>query len=212
MQQWLLNIEKNHQTQLNNCVQKSEELREQAEALHEMLSQTGIQQFRQSIHESLNQGEKQLQSLYSKGDAILKTIKTQFEYFEKFTQRSLDQIEASSLKGIEIFHAELAKYDASQFHRIADESCMHIAKFAQEAVSKNRKIFKSFQWRFLLLAIITTLLTTFVVGLYVADELPWEMHQQAMSERQAGRLLLAAWKDLSAEERIKILSHESDTA
>lgn len=209
MQQWLLNIERNHQQQLNECLQKSEQLKEQAIALNEMLSQTGIQQFRQSVHQALNQGEKQLQSLYSKGDAILKTIKTQFEYFEQYTNKSLQQIESSSLQAIEIFHTELSKYDATQFHRIADESCMHIQEFAQDAVKKNRKILKSFQWRFLLLVILTTLLTTFVVGLYVADELPWEMHKQAMSERQAGRLLLSAWQDLSQQERQKILHHES---
>lgn len=52
-----------------------------------------------------------------------------------------------------------------------------------------------------------TILTAFIVVLYLNGELPWEMHHVAQNERQAGRMLLQVWPKLSQEEKTKILAY-----
>ena len=39
----------------------------------------------------------------------------------------------------------------------------------------------------------------------MSNELPWEIHQHAINERQAGKVLMQAWPMLSEEEKTKIL-------
>jgi hypothetical protein len=47
-----------------------------------------------------------------------------------------------------------------------------------------------------------------VFGLYTNNEYPWEMHQQALNERDAGKILLNAWPTLTYHEKNKILYHQ----
>ncbi|QDP71727.1 hypothetical protein FOG18_03640 [Legionella israelensis] len=209
MREWQQTIEQEKQTHLKQHQEQTQSLRQELDALHQLLSQTGMDHFRQSITTTLSQGEKQLKSLQAKGEKLVENMNLQLEHFNQFTEQSIEKIQNYTSEAITRFDTKLSQYDVNEFHRIVDESCLHIEHFSQNAINKNKHLLKSLQWRFLLLAIITTLLTTFVIGLYVSDEMPWETHQQAMNERQAGRVLLQAWPHLSHQERIKILKHET---
>jgi len=83
-----------------------------------------------------------------------------------------------------------------------------VERVANDAVSKSNKLLSMFQLRLGLFAVLTTILTSFVIVLYLSDELPWEMHHQAMNERQAGKVLLNAWPKLTQEEKAKILNDD----
>ena len=61
-------------------------------------------------------------------------------------------------------------------------------RVASDAVNKSNKLLSMFQIRFGLFAVFTTVLTAFVIVLYLSGELPWEMHHQALNERQAGKV------------------------
>ena len=63
--------------------------------------------------------------------------------------------------------------------------------------------------RFSLVAVFTTVLTAFVILLYLNGELPWEMHHKAINERHAGKVLLQAWPNLTLEEKTKILNDDN---
>lgn len=208
MREWQQTIVQEKQTHIQQHQEQTLSLRQELDALHQLLSQTGMDRFRQSIKALLEQGEQQLKSLQEKGEQLVEHMNQQLEHFNQFTRQNIEKIEQHTSDAIARFDTKLSQYDMSELHRIADESCLHIERFAQEAVGKSNYLLKSFQWRFLLVAIITTLLTTFVIGLYVSDEMPWETHQQAMGERKAGRLLLQAWPHLSHQEKIKILKHD----
>lgn len=131
----------------------------------------------------------------------------QQELLKTLTSDSLTRIDKQSEHAIALISKQLSRYDPQKFHRIANESCEQVKQAAHEAVHKSNKLLRMFQLRFNLFTVLTTILTAFIISLYLNGELPWEMHHQAKNERQAGKVLLQAWPKLSQEEKTKILGY-----
>lgn len=184
----------------------SERWQNELNQAHKLFTQTGIEQLQELISKTVHQSSNQL--------AQLQQIHTQFT---QHCARHQEQLKAQTLHSIELIDkhckqsvldisSHLAKFDANQFHRIASESCDHVERVARDAVYKSNKLLNSVQLRFGFVATLITLLTAFIVVFYLSDELPWEMHHQAMEERQAGKVLLQAWPNLNQAEKNKILN------
>ncbi len=206
---WQHDLEEKTHVHQAHYKQQTQSIQRELESLHEILSQTGMSKFHSSIADILAQGEKQLQSVHENGEQLIKQMQSQLVQFTEMSQQSLQLIEQHSQDSIKTVNQALTQCDLQQFNRIANESCSHIERFAQKAVQKTSYFFQSFQWKILTLAIVASLLTSFITGLYVNDESPLETHQQAKNERQAGKLLLEAWPQLSHEEKVKILKQET---
>lgn len=200
----------------NAIAQQSKELqnyteifKQELEVINSLLANTGINQFKESIHKTLMQGEGHLQILEHNSNQLIDTLQQQQQSLNTLTEQCLAKIEQQAASSSEAIAAQCAQYDAYQFHRIASESCDHVEKAALDAVNKSNKLFRRLHVRFGGLALIMTVLSTFLMVLYLSDELPWEMHHQAMNERQAGKVLLQAWPKLSQEEKAKILNDDN---
>jgi hypothetical protein len=193
--------------------QKAQQLQHYLSTVHnelttitDLLTHTGITQFRSITEKALSQGEANLQLLEQKCDQITHNFQQQQEQLKGLTENCLDKIESRFLLTSQAIANQLSKYDVHQFHRIASESCDHVERVAQDAVNKSNKLLGLFQFKAGFFAIFLTFLTAFIIVLYLSDELPWEMHHQAMNERQAGKVLLQAWPNLTQEEKAKILN------
>jgi hypothetical protein len=138
-------------------------------------------------------------------------LQQQQEALQVLTEHSLAQINKHSEQATQNISSQLGQYDPQQFQRIALESCEQVKRAANNAVNKSNKLLQIFHLRFNFFAVLTTLLTAFIVVLYLNGELPWEMHHQAKNERQAGKVLLQAWPKLSQEEKTKILGYISNS-
>jgi hypothetical protein len=134
-------------------------------------------------------------------------LQQQQESISLLTDKSLAQINQHRDQLIQHLHKQLSPYAPDQFQRIAHESCELVKQSANDAVNKSNKLLHSFQLRFNFFAVLITILTAFIVVLYLNGELPWEMHHVAKNERQAGRMLLQVWPKLSQEEKTKILTY-----
>ena len=180
--------------------------------LNETVSAAGVGHFRKTSEHLLAQWELHLDSIKNDIQQRMQQSHEETHRLEHFTQQGMAQIEHYVTKSLVKITQELSQYDVAQFHRVAHESCDHVARLAQATVSKSNKILGLFQVRHGVLALLTTLVTVFLVVLYLNDELPWEQHHQAMNERKAGKVLLNAWPKLSKEIRAKILndSHYND--
>ena len=196
MEQQALRIQQHTQTLHNELL-----------LINETLSIAGISKFRTNTEKALSQGEINLQLLENSCNQFTQNFQQQQEKMRIITEHCIAKIEKHAALTTQAIASQLAKYDVHQFHRIASESCDHVERVANDAVNKSNKILSIFQLRFGLFAIFTTILTAFVIVLYLSDELPWEMHHQAMNERQAGKVLLQAWSSLSPEEKTKILNN-----
>jgi hypothetical protein len=186
----------------------SQRLQNELASVHDLLSQAGTTRFRVIAEKALSQGETQLKILENSCNQFTENFQDQQEQLELLTQQCIIRIEQQSTKATQAIAEQLAKYDAQHFHRIANESCDHVERVAKDAVSKSNKLFQVFQMRFGLFAVFTTMVTTFVIVLYLSGELPWELHHKAVKERHAGKVLLQAWPNLTLEEKSKILNDE----
>lgn len=184
------------------------QLHDEVKKINESLSEAGITRFRLSAEQILMQTEAHLKTLEKNTQAFILEAQKKHEQLVSFTQQCLTKIDQQSQKTVERINNELKHYDVAQFHRIANESCEHVERLAQATVKKSQRILGLFQLRHGLFAIVTTMLTAFFVSLYLNGELPWEMHHKAVSERQAGKVLLDAWPSLSKEIKAKILRDE----
>lgn len=196
------------QQQASRLHQHSQMLQNELGSLHDLLSQAGTTRFRVIAEKALSQGEVQLQILENSCNQLTENFQDQQEQLELLTQQCIIRIEQHTTKAAQAIAAQLAKYDAHQFHRIANESCDHVERVANNAVSKSNKLLRMFQMRSGLFAVFTTIITTFVIVLYLSGELPWELHHKAINERHAGKALLQAWPNLTLEEKTKILNDE----
>ncbi|ASQ44696.1 hypothetical protein [Legionella clemsonensis] len=208
MLEWRHDIEQQAQIQQNKAQQQLQNLHNELDALQEVLTQAGIARFRLSAEKILKQGEDHLGNLQKASQQLLDEITDKHQELGKFLEKSLNQLEQYTLRAIERLDEHFTQYDIHHFRRIANESCEQVERVAHNAVIKSQGILGRFQWRAASLALITTVITACVMGFYISNELPWEIHQHAKNEREAGKVLIKAWPTLTQEEKAKILSYQ----
>ncbi|KGP62339.1 hypothetical protein EP47_13200 [Legionella norrlandica] len=186
----------------------TQSLQNELTAIQNVISQTGVINFKITAEKALAQGETHLHSLEKTCKQFSIICQQQQEKIKALTEKSIDKIERHAVQATQNIASQLSKYDAHHFHRIASESCDHVEQVANEAIKKSSKLLNTFQFRLGFFAMFITIITAFIIVIYLNDELPWEMHHQAMSERQAGKVLLQAWPKLSQKEKEKILNQD----
>lgn len=204
MMDWRQEIEQ----QASRLELHNQTLHHELSAVHHLLSQAGTENFRATVEKALAQGEAHLKNMERCSALFAEQLQKQQEKLKALTDKSVEKLEQHTTEAMLSIASQLSKYDVQHFHRIATESCDHVERVANNAVTKSNKLLHLFQVRFNLFAVVTTVVTAFIIVLYLSDEFPWEMHHQAMNERQAGKVLLKAWPNLTQLEKAKILSHE----
>lgn len=204
MMEWREEIEQ----QAMQLKQQTQLLHNELSAIYGLISHAGVAEFRLTAEKALAQGESHQQLLEHNCNQLTQTMTHHKEKLHRLTEQCIDKFEKHAAQTTQTLVAQLSKYDVHKFHRIASESCDHVERVANDAVNKSNKLLSMFQLRFGLFAVFTTILTAFVIVLYLSDELPWEMHHQAMNEREAGKVLLQAWPGLTQEEKTKILKDD----
>ncbi|WED43032.1 hypothetical protein [Legionella cardiaca] len=207
MLEWRQDIEQQAQIQQNKSQQQLQNLHNELDTLQEVLTQAGIARFRLTAEKTLKQGEEHVNSLQKVSQQLLDEMTNGFQELNKLLEKSLSQIEQYTVRAIERLDEHFTQYDVHHFRRIANESCEQVERVAQNAVIKSQGLLGRFQWRAASLALCTTIITAFAIGFYVSNELPWEIHQQAKNEREAGKVLIKAWPTLTQEEKAKILNN-----
>lgn len=198
--------------QQNRIGQQQQQLEDDLAALKTTLADTGILNLRTATESLLNHAQTQVKTMEKASQRFILELENRQQEVTQLSQACLAKIEGQSQKALTQMLSELKHYDVAQFHRIANESCSHVERLAQATIKKSQRALGLFQLRHSVLAILTTALTAFIVSLYLNGELPWEMHQKAVSERQAGKVLLDAWPSLSQEIKAKILGDEHNNA
>ncbi|STX27623.1 Uncharacterised protein [Legionella beliardensis] len=203
---WRQELETHSQIQEKKINHQLQNLQQELEALQEVLTQAGIARLRLSLEQALKDGEEHIALLQKTGQTILNDIQIQQQEVNKIIAAGLNHMEQYTVQALTRINNQLADYDVDHFRRVASESCMQVEKVATVTMRKSANLLKAFQWRSIALALVTTFLTAFAISLYVSSETPWESHQHALNERQAGRALMKIWPQLSHQEKDKILT------
>lgn len=206
---WRQDIELQAQAQEKKTASQLQALHDELEALQDVLTQAGLARLRIRCEEALQQGETHLTALQKTCQQLLADMTSQQQNFSQMISESLIMLETHADQAIAKIHGQLASYDIEHFRRVANDSCEQVEKASSNAIQKSAGILHNFQWRSVALAFSTTIVATFMLGMYLSNEMPWEIHQQAKNEREAGRTLLKAWPLLSQQEQNKILNTRS---
>lgn len=209
MMQWRQDIE---QQVLNNQLkaqQQLQSLHHELDALQEVLTQAGLARFRLAAEKTLKQGEHYIEELHDTSQQLVNDIDEKHNHFAHLMEEQLKLIQEHADEAIDRVDEQLQQCDFQLFRRIANDSCEQVEKVATNAISKSERLLRNFHLRSIAMALITTVITSFAIGLYMNNEFPWEIHQHVMNEREAGKVLIKAWPALTQEEKDKILSSHS---
>lgn len=203
MMDWRQSIEQQQHLQEQAIARQFLQLRTELQALQGVLTEAGIGRLRTHSDDVLKQGESCLNLLQTTGSQLLASMSVQQQEFSQLVTRSLEQLNRHSSHADE--HDNRSLYNAEQFRHIASNTCEHVEKVAKETLQKSAGLWRNIQWHASALALATTFFTAFAIGLYINNEMPWEIHKKASNEREAGKALLKAWPGLSQQERNKIM-------
>ncbi|STX50090.1 Uncharacterised protein [Legionella busanensis] len=206
MMAWQQDLETQAQMQKKKINYQLQHLQQELESLQEILAQAGIEKLRVNLEKILKDSESHLGLLEKISQKILANSDLKQQEANNRMILRLEQIEEHTLQALEQINNKLAANDIDHFRRVSSENCLHVEKVATLTMRKVANLLKAFQWRSIALALATTFIIAFAINLYVSNETPWESHQQALSERQAGQVLIKAWPHLSHLEKDKILA------
>lgn len=174
----------------------------------ETLSDAGIARLKLQLNEVINLFEDKMSRFDDLHHMISDIFAQEKLGLAKAVTQSKQEIAEQCKKTVDKIESQLSHYDVDHFRRVASESCDQVEHVAQNAVQTSTKMMRHFQWRTVALVLITTFVTSLTIGMYVSDEWPWELHQIAMNEREAGKVLIKAWPSLTHQERERILTHD----
>jgi len=175
--------------------------------MQNVISEAGLECFRTMAEETISQSDDYLHGLKNIEQQLLRQIHDHRAELTRITQHAMTRITQKAAQSAHILDEKLSQHDAIQFNQLAHHSfekkkAPTVLPMKQEVTIPTNDI----KWQSITLTFVASFLTALVFGLYTTDELPWEMHQQATSERGAGKALINAWPSLSHQEKNKILN------
>jgi len=161
-----------------------------------MMTETGAARWRVAADKAMKDGQEHLQQAQQTVDYINQTIKQGCDHLEK----SIGQTSANIAQ-------EARALPIENFKQIVTQGGEKIKSTTATNIGQVTQLIQQFHWKNIGMMLGITLLIIFLTGLFLSDEWPWEMHQTAAKERNAGRLLLAAWPHLTPAEQQDVVNN-----
>lgn len=190
-----------------------ETLKGEMDKMQKIIAEAGLDSFRIAAEETVSQTDDYLNSLKNTEQQLLRQIHGHRAELTRITQHAMTRITQKTSQAIELLEEKLSSQAPEPFPPVMLEQIPKDAEPEEKEVCLENTATdipqrKSSEWRSATLTLVTSLITVIVFGLYTNNEYPWEMHQQAINERDAGKILLNAWPTLTYHEKHKILHHE----
>lgn len=202
MNQYSANQQQQIEDQLNAVKQHTD-------ALHELMTETGAARFRLVAEHNLQIGEQHLQQISHLCLKQQKQFEQQQKKLDELAEQHLNEIKQLELRVAQRIQNFLEQLNITEMRELADNARNSIENYAIDSVQQSKKLLRKFHWKNFLLILSLVVLNTLAMGLYISDEMPWEIHQHAVQERKAGQTLLNAWPTLEDETKHKILAHST---
>jgi len=154
--------------------------------LREIMTEAGAARWRLSAQEALRMGDLQIQNLKKTSDELKVLLNDSRERFERTSHSTVKTINES----IDLFKVD-------EFKKYVEQSHEEVKKTSGAAIKRINDILRWFQWKNLGLALGLSIISAVVIGLYIDDEWPWELHSKVVKERAAGEALMNAWPHLN---------------
>ena len=203
--EWRQHIEQQSEKENLRIQQQLQHLEQEIKSLKEVLTQVGISRLRINMEQATKEGQAHLTTLHKTSADTLTKLKAQHQQLMGIHEDNLVALHQHTTDSLKRIDTHLSEYDFNHFRRVASESCMQVEISALDSIKKTARYLKLFQWRTIALVISATLFSSIIIGLYLSNELPWEIHKQVLNEREAGKTLMRAWPYLTQQEKNNIL-------
>lgn len=194
----------------NNTAEIEEKLREKAKQLdhhirnissdihhfREMLARTETQQLRAETEKLSQQGKQEIKLLENIFRNTKTTIATQC--------LQLNKASMTTVKNVSQLVSSVRK---THLKKITEERLHEMQKNCVSSSQKIHRSIASLHWRNLVMVVLVTLLVASIVSLYVDNAWPWQAHQQILKQREAGKILLNSWQQLSHSDQELIIQN-----
>lgn len=207
MSQWKRDVEQSIQDNQVTLNEQLDDIREVANELRDVMTEAGVARWRLAAESALQEGKDHIKTLESTSKNHLDNIHAANEEFNKLAKKSFDRLDRASAYTIKNISEAVSSFRINDFQRMAEQSCELVQETSASAISRLRDLVKWFHWKNLGLAFAITIFATITVGLYLSDEMPWEIHKQVVAQRNVGQAVLSAWHDLQETDKELILQH-----
>ncbi len=177
--------------------------------MQQVISDAGLECFRLAAEETVSQGTDYLQGLKNTEQQLLRQIHDHRAELTRISQHAMTLITKKTSQVTSFIDKQLSQQNDILLKPIMHQQMKDICPPIAENPLTEAPNLKHVEWRAVSLTLVSSLITALIFGLYVSGEYPWEMHQQATSERGAGKALLNAWPTLTHHEKNKILYRAS---
>lgn len=170
----------------------------------EIMSAAGAARWRIAAEQALKEGETHTAKLQQLINEFENVMNRNVDRLDRVTQESERRI-AKLLSTISVEQGEVIE----NVRLRAEKSYQSINIVADETAKSFKNALLRVRMERFGIALITAILVTFLMGLYLNAEWPWETSLRAQQERNVGRAILNAWPSLSSEEQqhIKDATH-----
>jgi hypothetical protein len=153
--------------------------------LGEMITEAGAARWRLSAQDALRLGDLQLS-----------TVKKLSEETKNLMNDSCARYEKAALAATKNLKEAIAQFKMEEYKTYTENCAEEVKKNSSVALQKITDIFSWFQWKNMALCLGFSIIAAVVIGLYIDDEWPWELHSKVVKERAAGQALMNAWPHL----------------
>lgn len=170
-------------------------------------NEMGISRLRQTMRDVLVEGEQHVKALQATGEAQLEELQKSNDQIRKLAKKSFERLDRASNFVVKNISDSLSSFRLNDFKRLTDESREVIEHVSVSTIKRMKEMVHWFHWKNLALAAAITIIVTLSLGLFLNDETPWEAHNKAVVQRNAGQALINAWPSLSPKEQQRIMEH-----
>ena len=158
-----------------------------------LMTEAGATRWETTAQNILNQGQAHLAILRAISNDVSKTL-----------QENINQLHQASIQANDNISFATKTFRTDEFKQTTTESCHKIKTAANSAIRTLVSLVRNFHWKNITMLFTLTLMVITTTGLYINAEWPWEIHQDVVNERKAGKILLNAWPYLNAAQQQNI--------
>lgn len=207
MSVWKHDIEASFKVHEEQVQSQLASIKEHGESLNEIMTEAGAARWRIAAENSLKEGQDHLFKLEKLCQKQQDLYATQQRELQQIAHNNIEKIKKAENQIAAKINNLIKKINFEEVKAMTDQSRVAIEETTSQAVSQSRQLLKRFQLKTVALVFFSVAVTSLCMGLYISDEMPWEIHKHAMHERIAGQALLSAWPTLNQETKERIVSY-----
>lgn len=160
-----------------------------------LMSRAGLSEWRQESEKFAQQTSHELQ-----------TLSNTYQQVRTSVLQGCESLQHASMNTVKHVAKLVSSFRSNDFKRITDKHTDDLKEISQANLTQVEQTVHQFHWKNLTMVVIITLIVSFLMSVYIGDQLPWQMHKQVIREREAGKALVNDWTKLSQADQKTIIN------